>query len=221
MIHYAVGTGGFFLSAVFAKIMNIPNETVISSTGHCHNLGTGDWTETKHIWVAHQWDDSINAMKFIYRPGVDLYSTHVIDPQWVKENPDIQVIQIGADTSDYASIIRLGIKKAFASGWTKEEYDKWYRPEYPPYSPDNVIESELICQDLLNGFMPATTEWYNQYSKVNYAHIIKFKTVMGLNDQSLVDEVSRITGCPVNDHAREFVDEYQQLNLRLYFDQQS
>lgn len=217
IIHYFNGTGGFFLTSVFAKIMGIPNNTVISPVGHCHDLGAGEWTETKDIWVAHEWDHNLGGMKFIYRPGVNLYSTHIIDACWVDNNPDIKVVQISAEPDDYADIVRVCVKKAFSANWSLDEYNKWVRPGYPPYSPNNLAESELICQDLVAGFIPAITKWYDENSSVKYAYKIKFKTVMGLNNNSLVNQVAEITSGTITDEVCEFVQKYQQLNHQLYF----
>lgn len=217
IIHYCTGSGGFFLTSVFAKLMNIPINPVISPVGDCHDLGSGVWKEIKGFRLAHRFDLSIGDIKFIYRTGVDLYTTHVITSDFIKNNPDIQLIQIGATPSDYPGITTLDIKKRGPIIWTREEYNKWVGVDYPPYNPNNIAESEIICQDLFNSFAEATPQWFNEYSNINYSHVIQFKTVMGLNDISLVDTVAEITGGKPSDDIYQFVKEYQELNKKLYF----
>jgi len=218
MIHYHPGTGGFFLTTVFAKLMNIAINTAISDTGDCHDLGQGIWNEVDGINFAHSFDKSIGDLKLMYHPGVNLYSTHAVTPEFIQKNPDIKVIQIGAMPEDYRLITTMFVKKAWPNLWTEEEYNKWVSPYYPPYSRNNIAESELICQDLINDFIITRTPiWFEQHSQLNYAHVINFKTVMGLNDENLVNIVAKITGGKITDDIHDFVREYQQLNKKLYF----
>jgi hypothetical protein len=147
-----------------------------------------------------------------YQNLLDVYN------QWIEQNPDMEVIKIGAEPADYRDITTLYVKKAYPTIWTKEEYSKWASPNYPPYSPNNIAESELVFNDLFNDFMTTNTiKWFEHYSTLNYAHVIDFKTIMGINDKKLANEVSKITGVSVNDDVCEFINQYQETNKKLYF----
>jgi heme/copper-type cytochrome/quinol oxidase subunit 2 len=99
---------------------------------------------------------------------------------------------------------------------TQEEYNKWKSPHYPPYSPDNIADSDLICNDLINDLLTTqTTLWYEQHASIKYAHAIDFSTVMGVDDKNLVQIVAGITGGQITDDVCNFVDEYQQLNKKI------
>ena len=219
IIHYCPGTGGMFLSSVFAKIMNIPIKTKISSLGDCHDLGSGIWRSHQTVVINDIFDTKTNKMRLNHRPGGRLYLCHAITNEFIEQHPDIEVVQISASPDDYFNIAKMVIKKAWPNLWTKEEYDKWRGPDYPPYSRNNIAESDLICKDLLDhSILKQTSDWYEEYADIKYLHHIDFKTVMGLNDKNLAQEVATITGNPVNHNACKFINEYQQLNKRLYFD---
>ena len=219
IIHFCPGTGGMFLSSVFAKIMNIPIKTKISSLGDCHDLGSGIWRSHQTVVINDIFDTKTNKMRLNHRPGGRLYLCHAIINEFIEQHPDIEVVQISASPDDYFNIAKMVIKKAWPNLWTKEEYDKWRGPDYPPYSRNNIAESDLICKDLLDySILKQTSDWYEEYADIKYLHHIDFKTVMGLNDKNLAQEVATITGNPVNHNACKFINEYQQLNKRLYFD---
>ena len=220
-IHYCPGSGGMFLTSVFAKIMNTSIETKISSVGDCHDYGNGIWTHLyQNIGTSDIFDTKSAKLKLQDTlPDLLLYYGHAITKEFAEQNTDINLIQIYADQSDYFNIAKIVIKKACPNLLTKEEYDKWRGVDYPPYSRKNIAESDLICKDLLDySILKQTSGWYEEYADIKYLHHIDFKTVMGLNDKNLAQEVATITGNPVNHNACKFINEYQQLNKRLYFD---
>jgi len=218
MIHYCTGTGGMFLTALFAKFMNIKLQEKISARGDCHDYGNGVWRGAPEIFTAHKFDVELGNTKFQYRPGLRLYHTHHLTCEFVEQNADLTVVRIDADESDYINIARLAVKKAFAVHWTLQEYNKWVGPDYPPYSPNNIAESDLIVADVVNDFIITQTKpWFTQHASIKYSHTIDFKTVMGLNNQDLVQEVANITHGQITDDICKFVDDYQQLNKKLYF----
>jgi hypothetical protein len=218
MIHYCPGAGGMFLTSVFAKIMNVPIKTKISPTGDCHDFGNGVWNSYQNVVMNHIFDPEIRKMKLMYTPGKRLYLGHAMTYEFVEQHPDISVVQISAEPDDYYNISLMAIKKGWPNLWTKEEYNKWVGPDYPPYSPNNLAESDLICNDLLDyALIKQTTNWFEENADIKYSHQIDFKTVMGINNKNLVQEVANITGDCVNNDTCEFVNEYQQLNKKLYW----
>jgi hypothetical protein len=218
MIHYCPGTGGMFLTSVFAKILNIPIETKISPVGDCHDFGNGVWKSYQTVVIDHTFDINTGKIKLTHVPGRRLYLGHAMTNEFIQQTPDVKVVQISADSDDYFNIALMAIKKRWPNKWTQEEYNQWVGPDYPPYSPNNIAESDLICKDLMDyALLKQTSDWYKEYANIKYLHCIDFKTVMGINDKKLAQEVANITGNPVNDSACKFINEYQQLNKKLYF----
>ena len=219
IIHYCPGAGGMFLSSVFAKIMNIPLETKISSIGDCHDFGNGIWKDSQNVVMSHVFDIATGKMKLQHRPNKHLYYTHAVTNEFIEQNSDIAAIQISATPDDYGIIALMAVKKAWINLWTEEEYNKWVGPDYPPYSPKNIAESNLICRDVIeHALIPQTLDWYNEYADIKYSHQIDFKTVIGLNNKDLAQEVASIVGGNITDDACKFINEYQQLNKKLYVD---
>ena len=227
LIHYAIGSGGFFIISVFAQMMGIKVSPVINPNfGHVHNLGQGDWVEFGDIYCGHDMKPGTTALIMnAYDPLCKLYQSHIISNEFANQHPDIKVVKIDAGVDDYEIITKLAVKKAFANRWTKEEYDKWASPDYPPYSPANILESELVCNDIVKDFLVTqTTPWFDQTSTsfmqqtkfTNYAHIIDFKTVMGIKP-GLAEQVAEITGGKITDQIRNHIKSYQDLNKKLYF----
>ena len=218
IIHFCPGTGGMFLSSVFAKIMNIPIKTKISSLGDCHDLGSGIWRSHQTVVINDIFDTKTNKMRLNHRPGGRLYLCHAITNEFIEQHPDIEVVQISASPDDYFNIAMMVIKKAWPNKWTKEEYTKWVGPDYPPHSPNNIAESDLICKDLMDNIaMKETSDWFKEYQDIKYSHCIDFNTIMGINNNNLIQKVASITGENITDNVCKFVSEYQQLNKKLYF----
>jgi hypothetical protein len=218
LIHFCNGSGGQFLMSVFARMMGIQINTKISPQGHCHDHGFGIWKVPSNKICFDCFDTKSNTMKLHYHPEAELYATHSLTTEFIEQHPDIILIQIAAKPSDYYSITKLVVKKAWPSFWTQEEYNKWKSPHYPPYSTDNIANSDLICNDLINVLLTTqTTVWYEQHAFIKYAHVIDFSTVMGVDNKTLVQIVADITGGQLTDEVCKFVDEYQQLNKKILF----
>lgn len=217
MIHYCPGSGGMFLTGVFAKFMEFKTQQVISPVGDCHDLGNGVWKPTSTIDFSHKFNVRSGVLELNHNPDIDISLTHIITQDFIDQHPNIKLIQISADTDDYYHITKMAVKKKWPNIWTEEEYNKWAGADYPPYDRNNIADSELICSDLIQHFIKETSDWFEYSSKLPYFHKIEFKTIMGLNNKKLTDEISSITGKSVTDEISKFVDEYQTLNKNLYF----
>lgn len=212
MIYCSEGSGGLFLTTVFAQALGYDIKANFSLTGHAHNTGQGNWKSTGPICItANHWDMS-------YRSNAVLYYTHQTPRGFLDQNPDVTLIKIVADPSDYRKIAELYVKKAWPDIWTKEEYNKWAGPDYPPYSPDNIQHSKIIQDDLINDFeITVVKAWHDKNITVDPQHTVSFKTVMGIGNQDLVTQVSTILKCSVPESTQAYIKEYQQLNQGLYF----
>jgi len=62
-----------------------------------------------------------------------------------------------------------------------------------------------------------TINWHNTLDHKNINHIIKFKTIFGLDNLSLKDSLETILNKPVTDSIKQLIVEYQLLNKELYF----
>lgn len=212
MLYCCPGTGGSFLTTVFAQIIGCGLPGKFSSTGHAHNMGRGNWKSAKSVcFVGDFW--AIN-----YRPGYTLYYAHQMADNFLSQNPDVLLVQISTDPEDYRKVTELYVKKAWPDIWNKEEYKKWASPDYPPYSPNNIRDSKLIVDDLINDFETTVIKaWYDRNAHTKPAHVINFKTVLGLDDLRIEQVVADIVQRPVTESVVEYVKKYQQLNKELYF----
>jgi hypothetical protein len=212
LVYCCPGTGGHFLVSIFARMMNIDGVLQFSSIGDCHNLGQGDWKGMPGIvFIGNYWKGN-------YRPNKHLYYSHVLPEDFADSNPDIEIVYIHADDQDYKKVTELYVRKAWPNLWTPEEYAKWASPNYPPYNKNNIDESDLIRNDLVNDLLVTHTKhWFVNKDPKNYNHVINFKTIMGLDTQRIDQVVADIVGTSSTKEISDFADGYQQLNKRLYF----
>jgi len=212
MIYCCPGTGGLFLTTVLAQILGLKVASRFSNTGHAHDMGNGNWEGAESIClIGDHWD--LN-----YRPNVTIYYSHTIINNFLEKNPKIKLIKIDTQPTDYQKVTELYVKKAWPDIWTINEYNKWSSPEYPPYSPNNIAESKLIRDDLINDFKHSLIEkWHSDNINFPADHIINFRTIMGIDDGNLVDTVCNITNGSADQSLRDYVNNYQRLNQQLYF----
>ena len=83
--------------------------------------------------------------------------------------------------------------------------------------PDNNLNDPMVYNKLHSQLNLDTINWHKtlDYNQVDY--LVDFKTIFGLNNQSLEDIVSSITGMPVTGNIKKIIQEYQTVNNRLYF----
>jgi hypothetical protein len=215
VIYCCSGSGGLFVSSVFAKLMGIATQPKISDTGNCHDLGSGNWLSIPQLVLASSyWDMN-------YRSDARLLHAHELPTNFKHIYPDIKVVYITASPAQYKTITKMFVKKAWSELWTFEEYSKWVGPDYPPYSVNNIAESELICNDLVNDLVTTTTKaWFDRADIAAVDYTIDFETVMGLNDQLLDQLISDIVQQPTTKEIAQYVQDYQRLNQQLYFNNQ-
>jgi len=212
LIFCCPGTGGLFLTSVLAKLLGIDIKSKFSNTGDAHDMGQGIWKGHPSIcFIGNHWGQN-------YKKNIPIYYSHVLPDTFLKDNRNIQTIFIHADQTDFKKITEMYVKKAWPSIWTKEEYNKWASTDYPPYSPDNIKNSNIIQNDLINDFESTVVQkWYQQnlynplYKKVN------FRTIMGIDSLDLLNVMSSIVQLPKNQEIQQYVLEYQTLNQKLYF----
>ena len=213
LIYCPAGTGGLFLSSVIANFLNIKVVPYFSDTGHCHDLGQGNWkgAEKNINFIGDHWD--IN-----FKPDCDIYYVHQGPIAELKtQMPNLKVILIDYDEKDYYNITMLYVYKAWPDIWSEQEYSKWEGIDWPPYSKDNIQTSEIIRNELIKGLTSLIAEWLNNYDSSVVDYSINFNTVLGLNDHNLAEELSVILQQPVTSEITTLIDEYQTLNKRLYF----
>jgi hypothetical protein len=212
MIYCCAGTGGLFLTTIFAQILGCNVRSSFSDTGNAHDMGCGVWKGADNVcFVGSHWD--LN-----YRTGFQLYYSHVLPDDFIQSQPDVKLIVITTESRDYRKVTELYVKKAWPDIWTSEEYAKWASPQYPPYSRDNIANSKLIRNDLINNLeITNIKKWHEENALVPSYATINFRTIMGIDNQNLVDVVCNITNGVASDYTRQYASEYQQLNRSLYF----
>lgn len=211
MLHCCYGTGGLFLTSVLARILGLDIQSRFSKTGNAHDMGQGTWKGANGIClVGDFWD--IN-----YKPGARIYYTHVL-PANFSLPKDHKLILINVVPQDYRKVTELYVKKAWPDIWTQQEYNKWAGPDYPPYSTDNIQTSDIIVNDLINDLEnTAIAAWHQRNADITADYVVDFRTIMGINDRDLVDDICSIVNCTATRAIRQYVCEYQQLNREMYF----
>jgi len=210
LIHCVRGSGGMFLMSIFSKLMGFTDNLIISKSGHCHDFGNGIWNGNKNInFIGEFWDLNFKKNKtFFY--------THVLDvSKFKKMMPDVKLVLINYSEIDYHNITKMFVSKAWPDTWNVNEYNKWKGDLWPPFSKDNLT-NELVLNDIIRGLTSLTARWIAEIHYDNYDYIIDYRTIMGLNDLILDQEVSRITGYPTNEYIHQHVLHYQRLNNTLY-----
>ena len=183
-----------------------------SNTGNSHDMGKGPWKGSENVCcIGCHWD--IN-----YLPGYQLYYSHTLPHNFAKTHANIELISITTDPRDYTKVTELYVTKAWPDLWTPEEYAKWASPSYPHYSRNNIADSELIRNDLIRDLeITNIKKWHDANTPVPSLAQINFRTIMGLDNQNLVDIVCNITNGTASEYTRQYVYKYQQLNHSLYF----
>lgn len=212
MIYCCPGTGGLFLTTVFAQVLGTDIRSRFSTTGHAHDMGQGNWRGAPGVCLlGDHWD-------IHYRPGQQLYYTHYLPTNYMDQNPQIDLVRIDTDPEDYRKVTELYVNKVWPDLWTPEQYKKWYSPAYPPYSADNVQSSELIRNDLILDFEQSLVRaWHQQASQHQPQHCINFRTVMGVGQEDLASVVGEILRRSVSAETQQYIKQYQQINQELYF----
>ena len=216
-IHHASGSGGQFLTTIIAKMLDIQITNRIDSThGDYHRTDKGVWAHNDSkddvCFMGNHWVSRTVPPKIYYTHRHDFVSKL----QTMFNN--ITVIAIDADEDDFEHITTLFIKKGFPNLWTQQEYNKWVATgcNFPPYNISNLEHPDVfdIMHEQLN---KDTINWHNTLDHKNINHIIKFKTIFGLDNLSLKDSLETILNKPVTDSIKQLIVEYQLLNKELYF----
>lgn len=212
MIYCCAGAGGLFLTTVFAQLLGYNAQSRFNQFGNAHDMGHGNWRGTKDIcFIGNHWE--LN-----YRLNYNLYYSHILPNGFLENNPDIRLIKIHTDPIDYRKVTELFVYKAWPDMWTPEEYAKWVSPEYPPYSQSNISNSELIRNDLINDLeITNIKKWHEENLSIPTYATVNFRTIMGLDNRDLVNDICDIVKGKPSDNIRNYVAEYQQLNQNLYF----
>lgn len=208
-ILYPSGAGGNFLASVLARFRGLECGTVISETGHCHDLGHGEWRSTDvfgligdYFWE-HTWRQPILV-------------GHYSDLQnLLQRESGVKVILIDSDDSDLEIMARMHTAKRMHAIWTEEEYNRVAGPDWPKYRPDNILTSEMVQREITEFRIPEIKKWQEAVPREYVNYTIDFKTILGINDKDLIAELTAILGDPV-DGVQEFVHRYQTINQNLY-----
>ncbi len=215
-VHHCSGSGGSFLTSMIGRMLNINKVNFIDyQHGDYHQSSKGEWgndIKNEIAFIGNHWQDRKMPAKIYYTHQHD----YVSKLQTLFRN--LKVIAIDADVDDFTHITKLFIKKAWINLWNKQEYNKWVELgcNFPPYSIDNLNDPEVfdVMHEQLNN---DTIEWHQQLKTLKIDYTIKFKTIFGLDETSLVDTLETIMDKPVNHTIEQLITQYQKRNKELYF----
>ena len=214
LIYTCQGTGGMFISAVLGLIHNYDVRPAISPTGDCHNM-TG---QNSSIWCNTRDFNCIGLYPENFLSNRKIYYAHVIDiDKFKREEPDVKIIFIGFSPDDVLLITKLYVNKVWPILWSQDEYNKWAGPDWPPFSPDNITTSSMIRNELIADLACTTINpWMILNQQFKYDHYLPFKTIFGLNNCNLINELEAITESQITCEVRNFIVKYQETNKKLY-----
>ena len=214
-VHHCSGSGGMFLTSMIGRMLNIDTVSFIDNKhGDYHQNSRGEWgidRKDEIALIGNQWTDRIVPAR--------IYYTH--QHEYVSKLQTmfngLKVIAIDADTEDFALITTLFIKKAWVNIWTEQEYNKWVKLgcNFPPYDISN-LEDPAVFDVIHEQLNHDTINWHNTLDRKNVNHIIKFKTIFGLDNSSLLDALETVMDKPVTDSIKQLIFQYQQRNKELY-----
>jgi len=211
LIFCCPGTGGLFLTSVIAQLLGCNSNYKLSDTGHAHDMGKGNWNGNDSVCqIGYHWN--------FYREGFPVYYCHVLPNEFLESNQHIQTIYVDVDCQDIRKVTELYVRKAWPDIWTLDEYKKWASPEYPPYSRDNIEQNVLVQTDLINDFEHTVIrKWLTENPCIETYKKINFRTIMGIDNLNLMDEVCKMINQPHQQHVQQYIHDYQMLNQKLYF----
>jgi len=204
------GSSGMFLTGVIAKYLGFPCDTIISPNGHCHNLGNGNWKNTDYIeLIGDYWQDKVYTKTILF--------SHYQNLSQVKSlMPNIKIVLIDYDNDDVELISKFRTTKALDMIWNQEEYNKVAGADWPLYSKDNILSSNIIQKELIKFRINDTANWITaiDHNLVDYA--IPFKTILGLDNKSLNDAIAHLIGVTPDTLIQTFISQYQTINKEFY-----
>jgi|TARA_R110002060_G_scaffold72860_1_gene81618 hypothetical protein len=215
-IHHCSGSGGSFLTSMIGRMLDIDEVNFIDiKHGDYHQNSKGEWGNfiNKEIAsIGNHWQDRKMPAKIYYTHQHD----YVSKLQTLFHN--LKVIAIDADVDDFALITTMFIKKAWVNMWTEQEYNRWVKLgcNFPPYHISNLEDPDVfdVIHEQLN---TDTIEWHQQLVNYKIDYTIKFKTIFGLDETSLVHTLETVMNKPVNNTIEQLITQYQQRNKELYF----
>jgi len=201
------GSGSMFVTSLFAQYLGTPDQPRISADGNCHNQGQGEWQATDLIeLIGNYWQDRRYRKPLLYSHETDLARVR-------RALPAVHVVLIDYRAEDAERIARQRTVKAHHLEWTPEEYAKLAGADWPAYSPNNILESQLIQDELTELRRQYTVQWLDQIDRGLVDSTVDYQTVMtGPINQRVAD----IVGQPARPELEAFVEQYQTLNRRLY-----
>jgi hypothetical protein len=190
-----------------AHYLGASNTATISERGDCHDQGNGFWQETDIIEViGDYWKPNKNYRK-------PLLYAHYTDLADVKQKlPDVEIVLVDFEPDDVRLISYFRTLKAHHLTWSKKEYDIFAGPDWPEYSPNNIVDNEMVRNELTEHQIPHTERWLTQVDRNLVDHVLQFKTILRGDINQTVADIMGVTKDP---ELENFVREYQTVNERL------
>ena len=218
LIYFPPGGGGNFLVSLTAKFLGYNIPTKFSATGNSHDHGKGEWEGVSDIPVCLLG----NHFELNYRANCIIYGAHSAPLLKLKqEYENLKIIMITAeDDKEYWDIARMMARKAWPIFLTYPgEYEKLKGEDWPEYEENLPNKNKIVHDDVTQISYKDTIDWYNNALTENYIdYKIKFKTIMGLDNLDLAEEMSSILNKPITNEIKSFINRYQTLNKELHFE---
>ena len=198
------GSAGLFLTSIFAQYLGSHGPARISKYGDCHDLGNGTWNSTNLIELSSDYLKPCQCKK----PLLVCHSTDLTTLR--RYNPKIKIVLINFEPDDAERISYFRTIKAHTLRWNESEYKKLAGPDWPPYSPTNIQDSDMIRNELIQMQIPHTLSWLESTKGCsNIDYVVQFKTIMSGDINRVVADILEK---PLRPDLQKFIKEYQTIN---------
>jgi len=194
LIVFYGGAGGSFLAGLISDYLNGGIRSVIDPV----------------LAHAHKAYQNINRVKI---------SHNFLTTDLINKFPNETIIFIDFDLIDDAEIVvDMSIKKWMIPKLNERVYNRIKGYDWPEYSKSLFESHPEIVDQIKNHKINFEIPKWKLSCDISLAdHIIDFKTIFGINGVSLNETLATILGFPVRSEFNSIIEEYQQLNKRLYF----
>ena len=133
-------------------------------------------------------------------------------------NSKPKVILISYDDNDIDLISRMFWFKKINDTHAHSTYEVLKGPDWPDFQTYCKLPNkyESVTKEIVEHNREHRIQWLRNIDRSQVDYEISFKTIMGFDNNNLNQEIANIIEIPVNPKVQDYIDQYRQVNYRLY-----